>query len=91
MLIQLRGSQGEASASAVFAVDPERGTASMITVPSLTVVNSPGEGPVALGELMASNGAGASRDALAQLIGVKLDGSWVVSEPVLQGLVDGVG
>ncbi|UGQ09815.1 LCP family protein [Yinghuangia sp. ASG 101] len=91
VLIQLRGQGGEASASAVLADDPSRGTAAMITVPSSTVVNTPGAGPRGIGELMATDGAGATRDALAQLIGVKLDGSWVVSEPVLQGLVDMMG
>lgn len=91
VLIQLRGQGGEATASAVLADDPSRGTAAMITVPSATVVNTPGAGPVPLGRLMVSDGAGASRDALAQLIGVKLDGSWVVSEPVLEGLVSIVG
>ncbi|MCF2530669.1 LCP family protein [Yinghuangia soli] len=91
VLIQLRGAQGEATASAVLADDPSRGTATMITVPSNTVVNTAGAGPMALGELMVTDGAGASREALAQLIGVQLSGSWVVSEPVLQGLVDMVG
>ncbi|HSA51880.1 MAG TPA: LCP family protein, partial [Yinghuangia sp.] len=91
VLIQLRGEGGQATASAVLADDPQRGTAAMITVPSATVVNTAGGGPRGLGELMATDGAGATRDALAQLIGVKLDGSWVVSEPVLQGLVDMMG
>lgn len=91
VLIQLRGKDGQALASAVLANDPTRGTASMMTVPSVTIVNTPSAGPVPLGSLMASDGAGASREALAQLIGIKMDGSWVVSEPVLQGLVDMVG
>lgn len=91
VLIQLRGADGTTTASAVLADDPARGTASMMTVASVTIVNTAGAGPMPIADVMVNDGAGASRDALAQLMGVKLNGSWVVSEPVLQGLVDMVG
>lgn len=91
ILIQLRGADGATTASAVLADDPARGSASMVTVSSVTIVNTAGAGPMPIAEVMVNDGAGASRDALAQLMGVKLSGSWVVSEPVLQGLVDMVG
>ncbi|MDI2127418.1 LCP family protein [Yinghuangia seranimata] len=91
VLIQLRGSQGQALAGAVFGSDAKAGTATMLTVPSGTIVNTAGAGPVPVGQLMASDGTGATRDALAGLLGVRIDGSWVVNEPVLQALVDGVG
>ncbi|MEU8139052.1 LCP family protein [Streptodolium elevatio] len=91
VLIQLRGTDGTTTASAVLADDPVRGSASMMTVASVTIVNTAGAGPMPIADVMVNDGAGASRDALAQLMGVKLNGSWVVSEPVLQGLVDMVG
>ncbi|WP_436777969.1 LytR C-terminal domain-containing protein [Yinghuangia sp. YIM S09857] len=91
VLIQLRGADGTTTASAVLADDPVRGSASMMTVASATIVNTAGGGPMPIADVMVNDGTGASRDALAQLMGVQLNGSWVVSEPVLQGLVDMVG
>ncbi|MFI1579603.1 LytR C-terminal domain-containing protein [Embleya sp. NPDC020630] len=90
VLVQLRGKDGRASANALLTVDPAKNTASMVSVSSVTIVNSDNSS-FPLGQLMADEGPGASRDALSDLLGVKLDGSWVVSEPVLQGLVDLAG
>ncbi|MYS81191.1 LCP family protein [Embleya scabrispora] len=90
VLVQLRAKDGQASANALLTVDPAKNTASMVSVSSVTIVNS-ANNSFPLGRLMADEGPGASRDALSDLLGVKLDGSWVISEPVLQGLVDLTG
>ncbi|MFI6580395.1 LytR C-terminal domain-containing protein [Embleya sp. NPDC050493] len=90
VLVQLRAKDGQASANALLTVDPAKNTASMVSVSSVVVVNSDNNS-FPLGRLMAEEGPGASRDALSDLLGVKLDGSWVISEPVLQGLVDLAG
>ncbi|MGC0414573.1 LytR C-terminal domain-containing protein [Embleya sp. AB8] len=90
VLVQLRAKDGRATANALLTVDPAKHTASMVSVSSVTIVNS-ANSSFPLGQLMAEEGPGASRDALSDLLGVKLDGSWVVSEPVLQGLVDLAG
>ncbi|MET7303506.1 LytR C-terminal domain-containing protein [Embleya sp. NPDC005575] len=90
VLVQLRAKDGQASANALLTVDPAKNTASMVSVSSVTIVNSDNNS-FPLGRLMADEGPGASRDALSDLLGVKLDGSWVISEPVLQGLVDLAG
>ncbi|MEU0931830.1 LytR C-terminal domain-containing protein [Embleya sp. NPDC005971] len=90
VLVQLRAKDGQSSANALLTVDPAKNTASMVSVSSVTVVNS-ANNSFPLGRLMADEGPGASRDALSDLLGVKLDGSWVISEPVLQGLVDLTG
>jgi len=90
VLVQLRSPEGRSTANAILTVDPARKSASMVTVSSTAVVNADNS-PYPLGQLMADEGPGASRDALSDLLGVRLDGSWVVSEPVLQGLVDLTG
>ncbi|WP_406296155.1 LCP family protein [Embleya sp. NBC_00888] len=90
VLVQLRAKDGKAAANVLLTVDPAKNTASMVSVSSVTIVNSDNSS-FPLGQLMADEGPGASRDALSDLLGVRLDGSWVISEPVLQGLVDLAG
>ncbi|WP_406286793.1 LCP family protein [Embleya sp. NBC_00896] len=90
VLVQLRDKEGRASANAILTVDPAANSASMVSVSSVTIVNADNSS-YPLGQLMADEGPGASRDALSDLLGVRLDGSWVVTEPVLQGLVDLTG
>ncbi|MYV96931.1 LCP family protein, partial [Streptomyces sp. SID3343] len=90
VLVQLRDKDGRASSNAVLTVDPGKNTASMVSVSSVTTVNSDNTA-ASLGQLMADAGPGASREALSDLLGIKVDGSWVVTEPVLQGLVDLAG
>ncbi len=92
LLIQVRGVGGDALASALLAADPRTQQAAVVLVPSRVVAEVPGSGPGPYGQALGrAGGAALSRSTLADLLGVTVDGSWVLDRPVLSALVDRVG
>ncbi|HVA59017.1 MAG TPA: LytR C-terminal domain-containing protein [Mycobacteriales bacterium] len=92
LLFQLRGADGSAVVSALLAHDTRTGQGAEILIPSRVISEVPGSGSLLFGRALAlPNGANLSRDALADLMNVTVDGSWVVTTGGLAALIDRVG
>ena len=92
LLFQLRGPAGDAVESALLAHDSHSNSGVEILIPARVFAEVPGAGSAAFGSALAlPNGALLSRDALADLLGITVDASWVIDEPTLAALVNRVG
>lgn len=91
LLLQVQGLGGEAVAAALLAHDPSNGQGAGVLVPPQVLVDVAGSGSLTLAEALPSVPPEASRGAVSDLLGVTVDGGWVVTLPVLQTLVDAVG
>ena len=91
LLFQVQGPNGAAAASALLAHDPEEDEGSALLIPPQVLVTVPGRDQLQFGRALATVPAQGSRDALSDLIGVTVDGGWVVTTQVLAQLVDALG
>lgn len=104
LLLQVRSVDGSgALASALLAADAPSGSGAVVLVPPRVIVDVPGAGSVAFGQALgpgagtdtgADGAAGrpaAPADALSDLLGVTVDGSWVLESGALTQLVDALG
>ncbi len=91
LLLQVKGSDGTAIASALLAHDPAVTEGSVVLVPPQVIVSVPGFGGQAFGRALATTSAKGSRDALSDLMGVTVDGSWVLDRAAFTRLVDTEG
>jgi hypothetical protein len=91
MLLQLKGSLGEAVDSALLAHDTAAKSGVVVLVPSAVIAQVPGFGPMPFGQALTLNQPNASRATLSDLMGVSVDGSWVLTQKGLAALVDKVG
>lgn len=90
LLLQVTGPDGVAAASALLGAG--RGaTASAVLVPSGVLVDVAGTGSVPFGETTTLPESSAPAQALTDLVGVRVDHSWVLTGPGLAALVDAVG
>jgi anionic cell wall polymer biosynthesis LytR-Cps2A-Psr (LCP) family protein len=91
LLVQLRGDDQLAAATALLAVGgpSERGT--MVLIPSNLYLDAPTGGNLPLSEVARLPDANASADAISDLIGVRVDGTFVMDPAAFAGLVDAVG
>lgn len=90
-LLQLRGDSGRAEASVLLGSQPVTGRTAGLLVPSRLVVSVPGAGSMPFGEVSTLPGESGSADALTDLLGVRVDGSWVLDRAALATLVDAAG
>lgn len=90
LLVQVRGGDGTAVASVLFAHDPAARTGAGILVPPQVIVDVPGSGSGPFGRALGADPAGA-RNALSDLLGVTIDGSWVLDSAAFTALVDALG
>lgn len=99
LLFQVRSEAGSgALASALLAADPLSGSGAVVLVPPQVIVDVPGAGSVAFGQALgsaadagtdaAAGPPSAPADALSDLLGVTVDGSWVLDSAALVQLVD---
>ena len=88
VLLQVRGPDGSAVASAVLAHDPASRTGAVVLVPPQLIVNVPGAGAVPFGRVIKTSPETGARNALSDLIGVTLDGGWLLDLTTLGHLVD---
>ena len=88
LLLQVTGSDGSAVSSALLAHDPRTSTGAIVLVPPQVIVTVPGLGTLPFGRALRSGGALGSADALADLVGVTVDGSWLLDLPSFSRLVD---
>jgi hypothetical protein len=91
LLVQVAGADGTAQASALLGVRTDEQRAAAVLVPSRLIVDVAGSGSVAFGETLGLPDEAAPAKALTDLVGVSVDGSWVLNAAGLAGLVDAVG
>lgn len=91
VLLQLKGSLGEAVDSALVAHDTAAKSGVVVLVPSAVIAQVPGFGPMPFGQALTLNQPNVSRATLSDLMGVSVDGSWVLTQQGLAALVDKVG
>lgn len=88
LLLQVKGASGTAIASALLAHDGPSHEGSVVLVPPQVIATVPGSGAMPFGKALQTVSAKGSRNALADLMGVTVDGSWVLDEPSFRRLVD---
>ena len=91
LLMQVTGSDGTAAASALTGDTPSDGTGAVILVPSRLLVDVAGTGDIPFGETVTLAEPSAPSQAITDLLGVRVDDSWVLDEAALAALVDAVG
>jgi hypothetical protein len=91
VMVQLRSAAGRGVAQALLAHDTAgTGSGAMLLVPSGLVVDAAGIGSMELGEVARVGAEGQSADALVDLLGVRVAGSWTIETAGLRSLVDSV-
>ncbi|HVV76323.1 MAG TPA: LCP family protein [Mycobacteriales bacterium] len=93
LLFQLQASNRTAAGSVLLAADPSAKQGLEVLIPDRLITDVCGYGSQNFGSVLAlPNGVAASRSALSTVLGgVTVDGSWVISEPVLATLINTVG
>ncbi len=91
VLFQVRNSQNTAILSAVLIDDPQRARAVAVLVPPQLRVETTESGPQQFADTLALTGPSLSRDALTDLLGVPMDGSWVLDTATFTSLVNQLG
>jgi hypothetical protein len=91
VLLQLKGTLGEAVDSALLAHDTAEKSGAVVLVPSAVIAQVPGFGPMPFGQALTLNQPNATRATLSDLMGVSVDASWVLTQKGMAALVDKVG
>lgn len=91
LLLQVRGADGSAAASALLAHDQASTTGAVVLVPPQVIVDLPGAGSVPFGRALATGDQSGARNAIGDLLGVTVDGSWVLDQAAFTALVDALG
>lgn len=91
LLVQVTGDDGVAAANALVGVTPKETSAAVVLVPSRLLVDVAGTGSLPFGETVTLPERSAPAQALTDLLGVRVDDSWVLTERGLADLVDAVG
>lgn len=91
LLFQVKAADGTAISSALLADDPKTGNGAIILIQPQVLANVPGIGSGEFGRALLTGGVNGSRNALSDLMGVIIDGSWVVDGTTFARLVDWVG
>jgi hypothetical protein len=89
LLVQVTD-RGVAVKSALLAHDPARKSGAVVLVPSSLLARAAGAS-MPFGQVIHVSDAETSRTALADIMGVTVDASWVLDGPAFAALVDGVG
>lgn len=91
VLLQIKGKDGTAVASALLAHDAPSTSGAVVLVPPQVIAQVPGAGNIAFGKALKNGTVAGARNALADLMGVTIDGSWVLDVPSFQQVVDQEG
>lgn len=91
VLLQVTGGDGAAAANALVGLTPREDSASVVLVPSGLLVDAAGTGTIPFGETVTLPEASAPAQALTDLLGVRVDHGWVLSQQGFAALVDAVG
>ncbi|MDQ6875309.1 MAG: LCP family protein [Actinomycetota bacterium] len=92
LLFEVRDAHGAALCSAVLAHDPAQPRGAVVVVPSRVLTQLPGGGTQPFGDVLKRpDGPLAARQAVADLLGIRVDSSWVLDAPAFARLVDYLG
>jgi anionic cell wall polymer biosynthesis LytR-Cps2A-Psr (LCP) family protein len=91
LLIQVKAPTGEAVDSALVAHDSRQHAGVLVLVPSQVIGRVPGFGSMPFGKALAVAQAAGSSSTLSDLMGVTVDGSWVLTQQGFQQLIDKIG
>ncbi|MGH8894085.1 MAG: LCP family protein, partial [Actinomycetes bacterium] len=91
LLVQVTGADGVAASSGLSGITPREDTASLMLVPSGLLVEVAGTGNLPFGETVTLPEPSAPAQALTDLLGVRVDDSWVLTVQGLAAIVDAVG
>ena len=88
VLLQVKRPDGTSTANALLAHDPKDRSGAVVLVPPQTLVTVPGVGSMVFGNALSTGSANRPRAALEDLMGITIDGSWVLDEAAFRRLVD---
>lgn len=91
LLVQLRGEDQLAAATGLLAVGGPSDRGTMVLIPSNLYLDASTGGNLPLSEVARLPDPNASADAISDLIGVRVDGTFVMDPAAFAGLVDAVG
>ena len=91
VLVALRGATGTAAVNALLATGGEVAPAAAVLLPERVLAEVPGVGRVPLGDAGPLRDDSALPTAVADLLGVDVDGAWTLEAAELARLVDAVG
>ncbi|MCX9189936.1 hypothetical protein C3Y87_00565 [Carbonactinospora thermoautotrophica] len=91
LLLQIRDAQGGAAASALLVYHREARQGFALYIPPHLLVDAPGQGRLQFRDTMSAIGPSLSRDALSDILGVPIGGSWVLDQASFASLVDRLG
>ncbi len=91
LLLEVQGPNGAGIANALLAHDPASKEGAVVLVPPQVLVNVPGSGSVPFGRAILGASAESARNALSDLMGVTVDGHWLIGQQVFVTLVDALG
>lgn len=91
LLIHAASADGTALSSALLGVEASGREGAVILIPSRLMVDVPRVGTAPFGEIASTPEENASADALSDLLGVRIDATWVLSPAALAALVERVG
>ena len=90
VLLMVKAADGTAISSALIAHDPSSKQGAVVLVPPQVLANVPGTGAQLFSRAVL-RGPGAAANALSDLMGVTIDGTWVLDRATFARLVDQVG
>lgn len=91
VLFQVRGADGSAAASVLLVHDPRTGQGAGVLIPPQVLAQVPGVGIIPFGRSLQVGGVTGAANALADLLGITVDGGWALDGPSFQKLVDAQG
>jgi anionic cell wall polymer biosynthesis LytR-Cps2A-Psr (LCP) family protein len=91
LLVQVAGPDGTAVSNALVGVTKSTGDSAALLIPAGLLVDDASSGNMPFGETLTLPSKTAPRDALTDLLGVRVSNSWVLTQAGLAALVDKVG
>ncbi|MBT2386292.1 LCP family protein [Streptomyces sp. ISL-11] len=91
IVVHLRAVKGGDSSTALLVDNETTKKGTTVLLPNALAVPREGGGSTTLGKSVQDDGTGATRDALNNLLGAEIKGSWRLDTPYLENLVELVG
>jgi anionic cell wall polymer biosynthesis LytR-Cps2A-Psr (LCP) family protein len=91
LLVQVAGQDSTAVVNALVGVTKSTGDSAALLIPAGLLVDDASSGNMPFGETLTLPAKTASRDALTDLLGVRVNSSWVLTQAGLAALVNKVG
>ena len=91
LLLAVQAPDGAGAATALLAHDEDDGEGAVVLLPPQVLVSVPGSGSVPFGRALRTVAPESARNALSDLMGVHVDGHWLLDPDGLRTLVDALG